>query len=292
MTTKCLRKSLHRYSFLFAIFITFFLPSANANTHVRYSPQRVIEALDENKRELMEKYGRSVFPIYAEIKALITTKGGQKEDNVVKDIGTAWVVRSDGYLLTAYHVVDTNKVREEYAADIRKKYAVLPISEEVIIAFRAEYYIQDLKKRKFPIEIVAVDAGRSRDLALLLLGKRWGLSFRPLPLGDFTKLPYGSVISIGTPLGIPNMVADGTLAADSLRDCSQKEGNDKGDFLLVMSPSNPGNSGGPMILRQTGEMLAMVDAILLTEYGHSYITCGIPSSTIREFLDKNLPPRK
>jgi S1-C subfamily serine protease len=59
-----------------------------------------------------------------------------------------------------------------------------------------------------------------------------------------------------------------------------------------MSAINPGNSGGPVILRETGEVLAMVDAIILSDYGHTFISCGIPSSTIQEFLDKNLPLRK
>ena len=86
------------------------------------------------------------------------------------------------------------------------------------------------------------------------------------------------------------MVTDGHLARKGLHSCGY---DPNGKYLLVMSAINPGNSGGPMILRETGEVLAMVDAVLLDDtFGNTYISCGIPSATIQEFLDKNLPPRK
>jgi S1-C subfamily serine protease len=258
-----------------------------------YSPHGVVEALDEGKRELIAKYGRSVFPIYAEIKARITLNPGkegskQKEEDVVKDIGTAWSVRSDGYLLTAYHVVNTKKVKTDYEAEIKKKYDALPISENYTIEFSADYYVIDSKDRKFPITVVAKDASEDVDLALLHMDKKWGLSFPSLPLGDFKKHPYGSVISIGTPLGMKHMVVDGTLATDSLQDCS----NVSGKYLITMSAINPGNSGGPTILRETGEVLSLVTSIIIRQYGHTFISCGIPASTIQKFLNTHLPPRR
>lgn len=273
----------------FLVFLSTFLLicSVSVNAHIGYSPHGVVEAMDQAKRNLMAEYGQSVFTLYTSLSATITTPEGKKRQmDVYKSSATAFVVRSDGYFLTAYHAIETDEEKRNFLAELKKKYDALPITEKVDVEFAEEYIIVNSEKQKFPVRVIAQD--RARDLALLSFNKNDGVSLTAFSLGDERKNLYGSVVSIGAPFGITGMLVDGTLARASPHDCEEGEGN----YVLFMSAINPGNSGGPVVLLETSEVIGMVDAIILREDGHTSISCAIPSSVLKEFLNKHLPLEK
>lgn len=271
----------------FASFSTFLLLcSIPVNAHLGYSPHGVVEAIDHAKRNLMAEYGQSVFTLHTSLYATITTREGKRRMDVGKSIATAFVARSDGYFLTVSHAVRVNEEKRIFLADIKEKYDALPITEKVDVEFMVEYSIVNSEKQKFDVKVIAED--RARDLALLSFNTNDGVSLRAFSFGDERKNFYGSVVSIGAPFGISDMLVDGTLARALPHSCDDIDGN----YLLFMSAINPGNSGGPVILLETSQVIGMVDAIILREDGQTSISCAIPSSVIKQFLNEHLPPKK
>jgi S1-C subfamily serine protease len=270
----------------FLIFSFCLIYGVSARAHIGYSPHGVIEAVDQARRNLMAEYGQSVFTLHVNLFATITTKDGKKQQQVSGFTATAFVAREEGYFLTVYHAVDKKKEKEDFLANLKKKYDALPIPEKVEVEFTTEYTIVNSEKQKFPVRVIAKDP--ALDVAILSFNKNDGVSLKAFSLGDEKKALYGSVVSIGAPFGISDMLVDGTLARSSLHDCEESGGN----YILFMSAINPGNSGGPIILLETSEVIGMVDAIILKENGHTSISCGIPGSVLKKFLDQNLPREK
>lgn len=267
-----------------AFFLCFFPLSVDA--HLGYTPHGVVEAIDQAKREFMAEYGQSIFTLHATLYATVSKKEGQRKTiNAGGFVGTAFVIREDGYLLTVAHMQDWTEGKASFIKAMKNIYDALPIPEEVSIEFNAEYYIVNPEGQKFFVDVIAKDV--DHDLALLSLKKNDGVSLKAFVLGDYEKHPYGTVVVVGAPIGISDMLVDGVLARTSLHDCDDFKGN----YLLFMSPINPGNSGGPMALLETSEVIGIVEAIVLRETGSTSISCGVPSSEIKRFLDAKLPPR-
>lgn len=134
-------------------------------------------------------------------------------------LGTGFVVRSDGVILTNYHVIETGNSAVVKFADG----TVLPVDG-----------------------LLAAD--KIRDLAAI---KIHGKLFRILALGNSDKMQVGEeVVAIGNPQGLELTVSNGILSG--LR-TDQEAG---GKFLQITAPITHGSSGGPLF-NLAGEVIGI-----------------------------------
>lgn len=126
-----------------------------------------------------------------------------------KSMGSGFIVNSEGYVITNYHVVeDSERVR-----------------------------VLTNDKRLVPAEIIGFD--RLRDLVLLKIEGE----YEYLKLADSDRLQVGNnVIAIGNPLGLSFTVTEGIISG------LNREGpNGIEEYIQTDVSLNPGNSGGPLI---------------------------------------------
>ena len=133
--------------------------------------------------------------------------------------GTGFLVRSDGVILTNYHVIATGNV------------ALVKFADGTISAVDG---------------VLAAD--KVRDLAII---KIHGKSFRTLTLGNSDQIQVGEeVVAIGNPLGLELTVSNGILSGVRTDDEAG------GKFLQVTAPITHGSSGGPLF-NMTGEVVGI-----------------------------------
>lgn len=133
--------------------------------------------------------------------------------------GSGVIINSEGFTLSAYHVVDgVNKIEVQFSDGLRQE-----------------------------AKVIASD--RENDIVLLDIS---GSGFRPLPLGDPKDAGLGDeVVTIGTP-------ADVLLGQSVSRGILSGKRNIEGKVYLQTDVSvSPGNSGGPL-LNARGEVLGIV----------------------------------
>src|SRR3989338_5732787 len=131
--------------------------------------------------------------------------------------GSGIIIRSDGYILTNYHVVKN--------AD---KITVTLIDDE----------------KKYEGKLIAHDS--YSDLAIVKIDKK---NLPVATLGDSKMLrPGDCVIAIGSPLGLEHTVTLGIISALS-RHVGVTFGAAQGAYKYIQTDAaiNPGNSGGPLV---------------------------------------------
>ncbi|MBT4358370.1 MAG: trypsin-like serine protease, partial [Candidatus Pacebacteria bacterium] len=158
--------------------------------------------------------------------SVVTILVRRKEDafEFQRDIGTGFVVREDGLVVTNKHVVSDDK---------------------------AEYLIVDKNSKEYSILEIYHDP--KHDLALIKIDKFSASA--PLLLADSAHLRVGEeVIAIGTALGeFRHTVTTGVIAGlgrsvQSI-DAGSKKVEDLTGLIQTDAAVNPGNSGGPLLDR-------------------------------------------
>lgn len=187
--------------------------------------------------------------------------GGQRESPTVEeqqieqDIGSGFVISSDGLVVTNKHVVADNE---------------------------AEYKVISKDDKEYVVEKIYRDP--TLDIAILQVK---GMDIKPLPMGDSDKLKVGQfVIAIGTALGeFRNTVTTGVVsglgrgitAGDQLGYSTEQLDN----VIQTDAAVNPGNSGGPL-LNSAGQVIGVNVA---TAGGADNISFAIPINIIKEAID-------
>ncbi len=174
--------------------------------------------------------------------------------NIEQDIGTGFIIDSDGLIVTNKHVV----------ADTQAKYKVVIGKDEVV-------------------EVVNIYRDPLNDLAILKVEKT-GLN--SVTLGDSDKLKVGqSVIAIGTALGeFRSTVTTGVISGlgRGIVAGYPFEGSEKLDDVIQTDAAiNPGNSGGPLF-NSSGEVIGVNVAV--SQSGQN-IGFAIPISVIKASVD-------
>ena len=133
--------------------------------------------------------------------------------------GTGFLVRSDGAIVTNYHVIATGNV------------AVVKFADGTIL----------------PVDgILATD--KVRDLAII---KIHGKSFRTLTIGNSDQIQVGEeVVAIGNPLGLELTVSNGILSG------VRRDEKNSGKILQITAPISHGSSGGPLF-NMFGEVIGI-----------------------------------
>jgi putative serine protease PepD len=180
--------------------------------------------------------------------------------------GSGFVIRSDGYILTNNHVIDS---AAESGGNIS---------------------VQFQNGRSFRATVVGRDA--AYDLAVLKIPVT-GLT--ALPLGDSDEVVVGdSVIAVGAPLGLAGTVTSGIVSAKNRAVTAGGSGGGESAFINAIQTDaaiNPGNSGGPLV-NLTGAVIGVNSAIatLGSSFGGSTGSIGlgfaIPINQARRTADE------
>ncbi|WP_291493423.1 DegQ family serine endoprotease [Desulfurella sp.] len=171
-------------------------------------------------------------------------------------LGSGFIISSNGYILTNYHVVKN-------ATDINVTLNTNEIYKAKIVGYDPEV-----------------------DIALLKINPR-----RPLPtleLGNSNKMEIGQwVLAVGNPFGLSGTVTSGIISAKG-----RVIGEGPFDhFIQTDAAINPGNSGGPLV-NMDGKVIGMNTAIIASGQGIGF---AIPSDTIKyelPYLMKGEVPKR
>lgn len=161
-----------------------------------------------------------------------------------KGVGSGFIVRDNGLIVTNNHVV----------------------------AGASELYVTLPDGRKFKGKLVGTDPGT--DLALVKID---GKDLPSLKLADPKSLRVGQwTVAIGSPLGLQHTVTAGILSAMD-REVSL---NNRVGFLQTSAPINPGNSGGPL-LNMRGEVIGVNTAVAARAQGIGF---AVPVDTVSRVI--------
>jgi len=177
-----------------------------------------------------------------------------REEKVEQDIGTGFIINSEGMIVTNKHVV----------ADTRAEYKVITKDDK-------EY--KTIKIYRDPVN----------DLAILKINAS---NLLPVELGDSSDLRVGQfVIAIGTALGefrhtvttgVISGLGRGITAGDPFSGYVER----LDDVIQTDAAINPGNSGGPL-LNSSGQVIGVNVAV--SQAGEN-IGFAIPINVIKESL--------
>lgn len=173
---------------------------------------------------------------------------------IEQDIGTGFIISSDGLIVTNKHVV----------ADTEANYKVVVGKDEIL-------------------EVKNIYRDPLNDLAILKVEKT-GLN--SVTLGDSDKLKVGqSVIAIGTALGeFRSTVTTGVISGlgRGIVAGTPIEGTEKLDNVIQTDAAiNPGNSGGPLF-NSSGEVIGVNVAV--SQSGQN-IGFALPINLVKESID-------
>lgn len=178
----------------------------------------------------------------------------QREEKVEQDIGTGFIISSDGMIVTNKHVV----------TETRAVYKVITKDDK-------EYQVQKIYRDP------------ANDLAILKIEAK---GLKPMELGDSSNLRVGQfVIAIGTALGefrhtvttgVISGLGRGITAGDPFSGYVER----LDDVIQTDAAINPGNSGGPL-LNSSGQVIGVNVAV--SQAGEN-IGFAIPINLIKESL--------
>lgn len=272
----------------FFLSITLAVIPVTASAHSDPFSHDVFRGIGNGYRALMSKdgYGRSTFTLYVSLQATVTNESGRSAENeLLTKLGTAFIIRSDGYLLTNHHVADVDEIKKKYSEKMTAFYESLSPPQKISIRFVEKYKAVDSSHISFPVALVA--KSDSIDAAIFRFSDGYAQLRKAFILEDESRSLFSPVAVPGSPLGISNVVGYGQMARAELYEC----GSDGREYLLFISQINPGNSGGPLYNLETDKVNGMVTAFLKSDANNS-ISCAVPASLLIPFINKTLPPRR
>jgi serine protease Do len=183
-------------------------------------------------------------------------QGSPEQQQLVRGLGSGFIVSSDGYILTNNHVV----------ANATRVTVGLPDG------------------RIFTAKVIGADP--STEVALVKI-EATGLP--TLPLGDDSTVQVGDgVMAVGNPLGLNFTVTSGIISAKgrsgSLRDLFQPR-YAVVDFLQTDAVVNPGNSGGPLVDME-GRVIGINTAIASNTGTYTGYSFAVPVSIARIIMEE------
>lgn len=181
-------------------------------------------------------------------------QGGKNRERKMEQqsLGSGFVIRSDGYILTNNHVVEN--------------------ADEI-------YVILSGTKDEDKIKAELVGSDPDTDLAVLKIKTSKPLPAAPLGNSDAARVGDWA-IAIGNPFGFENTVTVGIVSAKA-RDIDQGPYT---DFIQTDAAINPGNSGGPLI-NIRGEVIGVNTAIFSRNGGYMGMGFAIPINLAKDIMD-------
>lgn len=163
--------------------------------------------------------------------------------------GSGFIVSSDGYILTNYHVVNG--------------------ADKMLVR------LQD--RRELQAELVGSD--KQSDLALLKIDAK---DLTPVKVGSSANLKVGEwVLAIGAPFGFESTVTAGIVSAVG----RSLPNENYVPFIQTDVAINPGNSGGPLI-NLDGEVVGINSQIISRSGGFMGLSFAIPIDMAMEVVEQ------
>ncbi len=181
--------------------------------------------------------------------------GEQVPERVPANYGSGFFFRSDGYVLTNFHVLqgaDTIRVGIDERTELPARLLGFdPLLDVAVVK------VEGAGKRRFPT----------------------------LPLGDSDKIQKGEwVIAIGNPFGLDKTVTVGVVSAKG-REFEELDGRPAvTSYIQTDAAINPGNSGGPL-LNLRGEVIG-INTFILGQGGNIGIGFALPINEVKRILDR------
>ena len=172
----------------------------------------------------------------------------------VRDLGSGFIINSDGRILTNYHVISGSSQVEVTLPDQTK--------------YKADVLVRD----------------RQDDLALIKINPRSKLPY--LNLGDSDKLQVGQkVLAIGNPFGLELTLTTGIVSSlgRTIQGSNQNEQTLEG-MIQTDAAINSGNSGGPL-LDSSGNVIGINTAIYGPNGGNIGIGFAMPINRAKAMLE-------
>jgi serine protease Do len=158
-------------------------------------------------------------------------------------LGSGFIISSDGFVITNYHVVKD--------------------AEEIIVRLA--------DRREYVAEIVGTD--ERSDLAVLKID---GENLPAVKLGDSSKLKVGEwVLAIGSPFGFDHSVTAGIVSAIG----RSLPNENYIPFIQTDVAINPGNSGGPLF-NLDGEVVGVNSQIYSRTGGFMGLSFAVPINVV------------
>lgn len=201
----------------------------------------VLDSFSNTVCEVVEKVGPAVVSIYI---GKPMSEQTLPQSQQAQGAGSGFIISSDGYLLTNFHVAGSQKSVGVVLADGRQSRA----------------------------DVIGGDAATDTCLCRLPGGMP---SLPTLEIGNSDRLRPGQlVIGIGNPLGYFNSVATGVVSAVG-RSLRSQSGAMIDNVIQTDVALNPGNSGGPLI-NNSCQVVGINTAIIMGAQGLSF---AVPSNT-------------
>mmetsp|Transcript_67103 Transcript_67103/g.99329 ORF Transcript_67103/g.99329 Transcript_67103/m.99329 type:complete len:510 (-) Transcript_67103:106-1635(-) len=230
--------------------------------------------------------------------------------------GSGFIVESDGYLVTNYHVIQRayqmndnvkryNKQVDELISNSTKVFGgskfmssltnrtteKLKLPDTVNGKERASVYARVNSSTKYK-ECRIVDVRPDLDLAVLKIisatkdadeefSNEGDETYTPVQYGSSSSLLVGQrLIAIGNPFGLDQTVTSGVVSALN-REVTGVAGNIIRNCIQTDAAINPGNSGGPL-LNSKGDLVGVNTMIITTSGSNAGIGFAIPGDKVRE----------
>jgi serine protease Do len=166
-------------------------------------------------------------------------------------VGSGFIISSDGYILTNYHVIEG--------------------ANQIIVS------LSDRRER----EAKVVGKDKLSDLALLKIKAK---NLPTVQLGSSAKLQVGEwVVAIGSPFGFEHSVTAGIVSAKG-RSLPDPNGNYV-PFIQTDVAINPGNSGGPLF-NMEGQVVGINSQIFTRSGGFMGLSFSIPIDVAMDVVDQ------
>ncbi len=173
----------------------------------------------------------------------------QQREYRQQGLGSGFVVREDGYILTNNHVVEN--------------------ADTIKVTFP--------DKREFTATVVGTDP--KSDVAVIKID---GAGLSVALLGESANIEVGDwAIAIGTPYGLSQSVTAGIISAKGRAGVGIVPYE---DFIQTDAAINPGNSGGPLV-NINGEVIGINTAIFSRSGGYQGIGFAIPIDMAKNIME-------
>ena len=180
----------------------------------------------------------------------------QQRDSTRREqsLGSGVIVSSDGYILTANHVVRD--------------------ADEIKVA------IGDNDNKKYDAKVVGTDP--RTDVAVLKIS---ATGLPAITFGDSSQMEIGDVVlAIGNPFGIGETVTMGIVSATGRHGYGINGPGGYEDFIQTDAAINPGNSGGALIDAQ-GRLVGINTWIATSSGGSEGVGFAVPANLARRVME-------
>jgi len=229
--------------------------------------------------------------------------------------GSGFVIQSDGYVITNYHVIETAyqlqssrmnamKSLSSLVGNVTRKFGIDSTSNSLLPKDTTDKFLNrtllpgpkvycsiDGASMYRPCRIV--DVKPDLDIAVLRIEPNNNNNnstisedevFNYNNFGASDKLVVGqSLVAIGNPFGLDQTVTSGVVSALN-REIKTSDGDTIRNCIQTDAAINPGNSGGPL-LNLDGDIIGVNTAILSTSGSNAGIGFAIPSDRVKPVID-------